>query len=364
MRITKVVALPLRSKSVFVQVFCENGMYGIGECYPIFTEWGAKWLAYFIENCLAPKILGEDATRIEHLWHRLYSLSTARQGDKSVMMSAISGVDIALWDLLGKLTERPVYDLIGGAVSSEIPLYASIGGGDVMSPEQMLAAVEVYRELGFQAFKIRMHWGSHRVDQDPQKDLAQFKKVRESLPIGIPLAFDANNGYSVKMAIQQGRRLEESGVSHYEEPIAHYDYSGLKQVVEALNVPVAAGEQEYTRWQFKDLIERSNVDILQPDVVKCGGISEFKKILTYASICNKVFLPHQNQATIGLLASLHVVATQPGTPRPQEFLGNCPEVASLFKENPKIENGTIKLPDAPGLGLSIDEERLRDAVLP
>ncbi len=363
MRIAEVVATPLRTHAVFVRVVAEDGRFGIGECYPIRSDWGARWLADFVANGLGPKLVGQDATRIDPLWHLMYFSTVPRQGDKGAMLAGIAAVDVALWDLAGKLQERPVAALLGGAAHDRIPMYASVGGGDAMSPEEMVRAVDGFAQRGFRAFKIRMHWGTHRVDVDPAKDVAMFRAVRRHLGDGVPLAFDANNGYSTKTAIRQGRLMEEDGLWHFEEPVAHHDYEGLARVADALAAPVAAGEQEYTRWQFHDLVERARVDIVQPDVLKCGGISELRKILVYADIRNRLFVPHQNQATIGLAATLHVVATAATALRPQEYLGPQPELEALFDRRLEPSEGFLEVPEGPGLGLELDLERLQAAAL-
>jgi D-arabinonate dehydratase/D-galactarolactone cycloisomerase len=358
MKITQVKATPLKNHAVFVRVWAENGLYGLGECYPNRADYAARLLADFVNHGLGPRLIGEDARRIDAIWHKLYFATTARQGDKGPWLAGIAGVDIALWDLLGKTLSLPVCDLLGGRFRDKIPMYASIGGGDAMTPDEMLKAVAPFAEQGFRAFKIRMHWGSHRVDEDPAKDLALFCAVRAFLGDGVPLAFDANNGYSVAMAIRQGRRLEELDLAHYEEPVAHYDYDGLARVADALDAPVSAGEQEYTRWQFRDLIVRGRVDIVQPDVLKCGGITEMRRIMHLADAHNRAFVPHQNQATVGLAANLHVLATVPFGLRPQEFLGRQPELDALFREPLQWEDGCFRVPAKPGLGLELDEDAL------
>ena len=160
-----------------------------------------------------------------------------------------------------------------------------------------------------------------RQDIDVKKDYEMFKAVKELTGNDIPLSFDANNGYSVSTAISQGRKFEELGIYHYEEPIAQYDYAGIAEVANALDVPISAGEHEYTRWQFRDLIEKAKVDIIQPDVVKCAGISEMYKIAILGSVYNKLIVPHQTQPTIGTSANLHVISAIQTANRPQEYTG-------------------------------------------
>jgi L-alanine-DL-glutamate epimerase-like enolase superfamily enzyme len=239
-------------------------------------------------------------------------------------------------------------------------MYASIGGGGNDTVAQMVQKVEAALAKGFKAIKIRMDWGAVRQDADPAKDLEMFRQCRKVCGGAIPLSFDPNNGYSVPTAIQQGRRFEELGIWHYEEPVAQFDYAGIAQVADALDVPVSAGEHEYTRWQFRDLIHQARVDIIQPDVVKCGGITEMKKIAVLGETYGKHFVPHQTQPTIGTAANLHCIAALQWATRPQEFTGQRPELDALFQEPLVFEDGYIHVPNRPGLGLEIDEKKLRE----
>jgi L-alanine-DL-glutamate epimerase-like enolase superfamily enzyme len=147
------------------------------------------------------------------------------------------------------------------------------------------------------------------------------------------------------------------------EPVAQYDYAGIAQVADALDVPVAHGEHEYTRWQFRDLILQGKVDIIQPDVVKCAGISEMRRIAVLGETFNKGFLPHQTQPTVGTAASLHVVASLLNASRPQEYTGQSPRLDDLFEEPLVFADGYLTVPKGPGLGLEIDEAKLKAAVV-
>ncbi len=229
-----------------------------------------------------------------------------------------------------------------------------------MTVADMVKRVENALEKGFKAIKIRMDWGVARQDIDPAKDLQMFKEVKKLVGDDIPLSFDANNGYSISTAISQGRKFEEMGIYHFEEPVAQYDYAGIAQVADALDVPVSAGEHEYTRWQFRDLITQAKVDIIQPDVVKCAGISEMRKIAVLGDVYNKMFVPHQTQPTIGTAANLHVCASIQSCNRPQEYTGQRPELDEIFVEKLVFEDGYIHVPQKPGLGLEIDEKKMEE----
>jgi L-alanine-DL-glutamate epimerase-like enolase superfamily enzyme len=285
MKVSDVQATLLKTGSVFVQVFTDEGVRGIGECSPM----NGRVLAHFVETALKPLVVGEDPLQIDRLWTRMM-FRTYKLGVQGVQPEAIAGLDIALWDILGKVAGLPISVLLGGRYRERVLMYASIGGGAHMTVEEMARKVEDALEKGFRAIKIRMDWRADCQDTDPEKDWRMFQACKKLTGDDIPLSFDANNGYSVTTAIRQGRRFESLDIWHYEEPVAQFDYAGLAQVADALDAPVSAGEHEYTRWQFRDLIHQARVDILQPDVVKCGGITEMRKIAVLAETYNKLFV--------------------------------------------------------------------------
>ncbi|HQE62716.1 MAG TPA: enolase C-terminal domain-like protein, partial [Candidatus Latescibacteria bacterium] len=177
----------------------------------------------------------------------------------------------------------------------------------------------------------------------------------------VPLSFDANNGYSVPTAIRQGRKFEALGLRHFEEPVAQFDYEGLGKVADALDLPVSAGEHEYTRWQFRDLMLNARVDIVQPDVVKCAGITETMKIATLAEVFNRLFLPHQTQPSIGTAVNVHICAALHWCDLPQEYTGQSPELDELFEEPLVFYDGAITVPLRPGHGLVLKKSALDGA---
>lgn len=358
MHIRDVHVFLLKRGSVFVQVVTDEGLTGIGECSPM----NGRVLAHFVETALKPLLLKEDPLDVDRLWRKMF-FTTYKLGVMGVQPEAIAGVDIALWDIRGKATGQPIWKLLGGRYRERVLMYASIGGGASCTVDEMVRRVESFREKGFRAFKIRMDWRADRQDVDPRKDFEMFRAVRKALGDDVPLSFDANNGYSVATAIAQGRRFEDLGISHYEEPLPPYDYAGYAQVCAALDVPVSAGEHEYTRWQFRDLILQAQVDIVQPDVVKCSGISEMMRIAVLAETFNKGFVPHQTQPTIGTAANLHCVAALQHANRPQEYTGQNPDLDALFLQPLTFSDGMLTVPDAPGLGLELDRSALAKALV-
>ncbi len=276
-------------------------------------------------------------------------------------------IDVALWDLLGKETGQPVYNLMGGAARTTIPLYWSTGSGWKFTPQEMLDIVKVGFDMGFEAFKIRMDWKGWRQDANPTKDYEMFKLVREFLSEGQYLGFDANNGYSVSTAIQQGRKFEELGIDHFEEPLPNWDLPGLKQVADALDVAVSAGEQDAYRWWFHHLVLLGDPDILQPDILSAGGPSEVKKIFDLATMWNKPVMPHSPQAGINSMASLHTYSTVQNATRPHEFStefsGPLDDVHELYGDVVIPVKGQMHLSDRPGLGIELNENAVTKLTL-
>jgi L-alanine-DL-glutamate epimerase-like enolase superfamily enzyme len=245
-----------------------------------------------------------------------------------------------------------------------VRVYASIGGGAHSTPSQMAARAEAAVNDGFTAVKIRMDYGPVVPDANVRKDMETLEAVRKAIGDDVELKYDVNNGYSVQTAIRVGRAIERFNVIHYEEPVAQTDYAGYAQVVEAVDVPVAAGEHEYTRWQFRDLIAQARVDIVQPDLVKCAGISEAVKIAALASAHHKLLCPHQTQPTIGTAANIHYTSVFVNNDMAQELTegGHKSPLHDLFKQPLEFKNGRMTVPSAPGLGLELDESKLASAI--
>lgn len=357
LRITDVETWVLNCDSLFVMVRTDQGITGYGESSPM----NVRAIASLVSETLKPLVVGQNALDRDRLWERMY-FSTYKLGVMGAQPEAIAGVDIALWDIFGKVTGQSLSELFGGRRRERVRMYASIGGGAESTPAEMARRAAKAVEDGHTMVKIRMDWGARRTDANPAHDWAVLSEVRKAVGEKIELGFDANNGFSVSTAIRLGRRFQdELGLIHYEEPVAQYDYAGLAQVVAALDVPVAAGEHEYTRWQFRDLITQAHVDIVQPDLVKCGGISEAVRIAALASTYNRMLVPHQTQPAIGTAANLHYTACFAREERAQEYdLNPKRAVLSRIINPPLLQaNGYLPVPDGPGLGIEVDEAELR-----
>ena len=356
MKITAITATPLTLGKSLLRVETDAGIEGWAEV----PGRNNRVFDGYLEGMIAPALVGEDPRLIDRHWE---TLALGRDERFFKLPGWVVGIiNVALWDILGKDTGLPVHTLMGGARRTTIPLYWSTGSGWRMQPEEMLALVRDGWDRGFRAFKIRMDWRGWRQDIDPEKDYRSFKLAREFLTGGEYLGFDANNGYSVSTAIQQGRRFEELGIDHFEEPIPHYDLPGLRQVSDALDVAVSAGEQDAFRWWFHQLVLLGDPDILQPDILNAGGPSEVKRIFEMATTLDKPVMPHSPQAGINSMASLHVYATVQNATRPHEFSiefsGPLDDVAELYGESVLPKDGAMRLDDRPGFGIELNEAAL------
>ncbi|MGQ9524307.1 MAG: mandelate racemase/muconate lactonizing enzyme family protein [Armatimonadota bacterium] len=353
MKITDVLTTILPTGSVFVRVRTDAGITGIGECSPM----GPSVIAAVVHDVLRPKLIGADPFDTEPLWDRMM-LEPYKLGPHGALPEAVAGVDIALWDIKGKATGMPVCKLLGGMYRDRVRVYYSWGWDGRASPLEVARLMAAKVHEGYTAVKVRMGWSPLHTDSCDDPGLAMVRELRSALGEEVDILYDANNGYTPHRAIRMGRELEGLNVFHFEEPVAQYDYHGLAQVADALDMPVAAGEHEYTRWHFRDLITQGRVDILQPDVVKCGGLTEAKRIAALCQAFNKPITVHNTQPTIGTAASLHFAASTANCVYPQEYTGRRPELARLFRSEIEFRDGCLMVPTAPGIGLEVDEAAL------
>lgn len=353
MKITDIRVDTLSIGPSFVRIETDEGLTGISEV-------GWHDVALFrrqLDLTIKPNLIGTDPLQPGRHWERLVQATPELPYPTPIELTGV--IDIALWDLMGKAAGLPIYKLLGGAARTEFDLYWSCGAGGDRTPAQMAAALDVGLKDGFKAFKIRMDWAPLRIDQDPRKDMEMARVSRELVGPDAWIGFDVNRAYTVSTAIRQGRKLEELGFAHFEEPLPQYDLQGLRQVVDALDIPVSAGESQHGRWQIRDLIQIGNPDILQPDIVDAGGISETVRIFQLAEVYAKAVMPHSPAAGLLCIASLHAYATVLGGTRPHEYgteYGPRPEqIQELYNEPVLPTNGRIALSDRPGLGVTLNE---------
>ena len=339
--------------TTLVRVRTDDGIEGLGECFG--PPESAKAI---IDGLYAPKLVGRDPLDTEVIWTDLYQL-LRQHGQKGLSIQALSGVDIALWDIKGKALGLPVYKLMGGAYRDEAVAYATgmyfTEGSWVETRLAEEAAGYVGRGFGYVKMKVGM---------GVEADTVNVRAVREAVGPDIGLMADANYGYNVNDALRLGRELERQGLLWFEEPVPPEDLDGYCELRAALDIPIAGGEAEFTRYGARELIRRRAVDILQPDVCAGGGLTEGKRMADLAHLHNIPCMPHVWGTNIGLAASLHFAATIAPTP------------PSLYAEGPLFEHdstphplrdaltvesfpavdGVVRVPDGPGLGVTVNEE--------
>jgi len=358
MKVTEVESIVLMGRYHFVRIRTDEGIDGVGEVSPM----NAAVTHTMVEKALAPLVVGKDPFDIEHIWHQMFH-RPYKLGPTGAQLEAMAGIDIALWDVIGKASGQPVYKLLGGAFRQDAEVYASSMRRD-MSPQQEAERALSFKEQGYRAYKIHSAtpW---MYDIGHDQTIDTVREMRKLVGDDFAILVDVNNAYLPHTAIKMARRLEEYGVWHFEEPVPAYDYTGLAAVADAVDIPIAAGEQEYQRWQFRDLILQGKVDILQADVIKCGGITEFKKIAALAATFDKPITVHNTQPTVGTLAHLHLWVSTPSCIYPQEYnIEPHPlrDDTPIWKEPVLPEKGRMRVPDRPGLGVELDDviiQRLR-----
>jgi L-alanine-DL-glutamate epimerase-like enolase superfamily enzyme len=346
-------------RSAWVRIHSDDGSFGIGEASPM--QGGLASLG-IVKHNLAPALIGEDPLDHAVLHDRLLH-SFMKLGPEGALTGALAAVDIALWDLKGKLLGQPIYKLLGGAWRTRLPFYASIGGNGERTLDEVLRVVETRLKDNPAAVKIRFDNNRTKPDLDIPGDIAKARAVRRLVGDGLPLAFDANNGYSTGGAIRVGRALEELGYWWFEEPVQHYHVKAMGEVAQKLDITVSAGEQTYTLSGLADLIS-AGLRMVQPDIVKMGGITGLMRCAALAQAHGVELVPHQTQPAIGHVANLHLAASQLHFTKPCEWNDPWPRQHAVFENPPRPADGLFPLPSEPGLGLRIIEVELAKRRVP
>mgnify|MGYP003961619773 CR=1 FL=1 len=340
---------------VIVRVETDAGVTGYGEC----SAMNSGVIRSVVTDSLAPLLVGENPMEVERLWEKMYVTTYKLRGQAQSI--GISGVDIALWDILGKVLDTPVYQLLGGRYRERIRMYASSVPRGLDVPQSAEKARQ-YIHAGFTAVKVKVgtRWG---FDDLPDTAVATATAIRDAIGPDIELMVDANSAYSAHAAIRIGRKLEALDVFHFEEPTPFHDIDAMAQIADALDMPVAGGEQDHTRYRFREILERRAADIVQPDVIKAGGLSECKKIAAMADAFGRPVTPHNTNRTIGMAATLHFLASTPNARYSQECtilpdLRPNPIRDAVLREPFRVVDGYIDVPAGPGLGVEVDDSVL------
>jgi L-rhamnonate dehydratase len=295
--------------------------------------------------------VGIDPFEVERLWDRLYR-GSIYYGRRGVAVQAISGIDIACWDIMGKATGRPVYQLLGAGYRERVRAYASTLFRS--TPEAMAEAARGYLARGFTA--IKFGWGVF--GQDPGRDVELVAAAREAVGDSVELMVDC--GWLVrrtpKEAAAMVRRLEPYRPFWIEEPLAPDDYDGYRALAEAVATPIAAGEQEATLWGFDALLRQGKIDVVQPDLSRCGGFTVARKVSDLAELRNVAMCPHAWLSDLLTAASLQMNAYLKRSLFLEFNVSQSPMLRELCREPLRLEaDGTLRVPQGPGLGVEVDE---------
>lgn len=339
-------AVPFRfAETTLVRVETDAGIVGWGEVHaPVAPEVTKS----IIDVLLAPNLIGADPLAPAVLWDQMYALMRPRGHALGFMLEAMSGVDIALWDVAGKALGVPVATLLGGVRNTKVRTYASVL--QWMEPKALGDAARAYGDAGFTAMKLK-------VGQDREIDRRKVEHARRAADNDIDLMADANCRYSVAEAVAMARVLEEHAFLWMEEPIPPEDVAGYQRLREKVDVAIAGGECECTHYRFAQLIGQGTFDVLQPDICRAGGITACHRIGVMADAMNLRVAPHVSiGSAIHIAASLQWAAAERSVFIHEFPVFENPLVDDLLTEPVDWRDGYLHLPEAPGLGIEIDEE--------
>jgi D-arabinonate dehydratase len=334
---------------LLVIVETDSGLIGYGES----VSYGGLYAVYAaVKKVLVPMLRGHEVDGIADLWDRMYK-ATFRLGRRGIMISAMSGIDIALWDLLGKELGAPIYRLLGGR-AKRIKGYITGGyyreGKDI---RELVEEVKNYVKQGFKTVKIKVG------GVELAEDLRRLRAIREEFGDSLEIAVDANNVYSFNEALKAGREFEKLGVIFFEEPIMT-DFPDLSaELARTLEIPIAGFETAYTLYEFRELISKRAVDIVQADAAWNGGITEMHRIGVMARAYGLPLIPHYSAGGVGFVASLHV-ALAIGSPMVEYHLRPNKLREGLAGDAIKYENGEFLPPAGPGLGIKPSEKVIEE----
>ena len=355
-----VLALPQASMQTFtfhgwliVEVFTDAGHVGIGN-----AALAPQVTKQVIDTYLSPLLVGQNPWDLEFLWQHMYR-KTIAFGRKGIGMVAISAVDIALWDILGKAARQPVYRLLGGRTKPRIPVYASRLYSTPL--DELAAEARGYQQSGYTAMKLRFGWGPVDGAEGMRRNLDLVRTVRDAVGDGIDIMADAYMGWTLDYAKRMLPLLEPFNLRWLEEPVIPDDIHGYAELKSYGKVPIAGGEHEFTLHGFRDLLQARAVDYIQFDTNRVGGLTQARKIAALAEAHQVPVIPHAGQ-----MHNYHVVMASVNSPMAEHFPLVDVEVGNelfwyIFDGEPQARDGCVDLDDAtPGLGLTINEDRLRD----
>jgi len=348
--------------SLIVKIETDEGIIGIGEGCTHSERNEASFAAKaIIEKGFLPLLKERDPLETQKIWYDLYQYSEW-YGRRGITLYALSAIDIALWDLAGKILHQPIYNLMGGKFRDKIRVYASLIF-NMDDPESSGKEGRRYVDEGYTA--VKYGWGQTREKAfglNADKDEEAVRIIREILGPKVDLMVDVGRmvNWTLAYAVKMAERLKKYNIYWLEEPLPQDAIDSYVALTRKSDVWIAAGEGEYTRWGFKDWIIRHAVDVLQPDVSKAGGLSEVKRIADLAYMWNMMVVPHGFSTAINVAANLQLVATMPGASLLEFRRTESPLISRLVKKPFEAVNGYLEIPDGDGLGIEIDEDVIEE----
>ena len=340
---------------LIVRIQTDEGIEGIGEASMLGHD---PIVASLLEQWAENYLIGKNPISGELHWTRLHQDNLGRGG--RLFSTALSGIDIALWDLRGKILGVPVYELLGGPYENKLRVYANGWYTTPGSPEQNAEEAKKVVSMGYTAMKFDPFGKVAYTTITPEEaQLAEDRvaAVREAVGPNVDILVEVHARFNVYTAIPLGQRLEKYNPFWFEEPVSQENVSEMKQVRSKINIPVATGERLYLKFPFFELVRNEAVDILQPDICNAGGITELKKIAGMAEAQHIMMAPHNTNSAVGTVASMHLDAAMPNF-LIQEYHAEFyePHYFEVVEGLPRQEDGYVDLPKGPGLGLTIDED--------
>jgi len=337
---------------LLVKVTTDSGIVGYGEVdsSPLVAKSVIDApVSHTISRGLRHLVIGQDPFAYEYLWDRMYQ-GCLYHGRRGAAIQAMSGIDLALWDIMGKALGMPVYKLLGGGFRKEVRAYASALFGDDLAHTS--DKVKRYVDDGFTA--VKMGW--EPMGRDPDYDVQLVKTMREAAGPKVDVLVDAGLCWDAKTAIRMARRFEDYDIFWLEEPLHPDNLEGYRRLSEAASVRIAAGEEESSRASFVDLMDRGKIDVVQVDVTRVGGLTEAKKIAYLAHDRGLPCVNHSFTTDINIAASLHLLASIPNAPLLEFCAEESPLRTQLAREPIQVLDGMVRVPEGPGLGVELNEE--------
>jgi len=345
-----------RTNWVFVKVMTDEGVYGVGEAT---LEYREQTVATAIRE-LDRNLRGCDPRNIEAIWHECYRSTYFRGGP--VFMSALSGIEMALWDIKGKVLGVPVYQLIGGQVRDKVPCYANGWFSPAKTPSEFVEKAKEAAAQGFTGLKWDP-FGSAYLNiskAEMRQSLQCVEAVVEAVGNDMEILIEGHGRFNVATAVRIGRALEDYDITWFEEPVPPENLDALAEVKSRVRVPIAAGERIYSRWDYQRFFKLGCADYVQPDLSHVGGIGEVKKIAAQAEANHIAICPHNPSGPVSNAATLQIAASTPNFHLLETMAVDVPWRKDICSEHISFVDGQMTIPDLPGLGVDLNEDAIAE----